>query len=124
MDIRNDRVIEDEQTPVREPSRFEKFVGQILSGSFLTKAEVRRQYPYIFFMVLLMFLYIANVFHIQKLHRKSDRLTEQVKELRSRSLTTASMRMMSTRRSEIVKELERRGIPVRESVDPPRILER
>lgn len=124
MDLKHDREIENQDAPKKEASRFERYLGQVLSGSFLTRAEVRRQYPYIFFMVILMFLYIANIFHIQKLHRRHDSLTEQVKELRSRSLTTSSLRVMSTRRSEIIKELERRGIPVHETVVPPKIIEK
>ena len=90
--------------PVRPPSRFERYVGQMLA--------------------LLMFLYIANGFHIQKLHRRHDRLTEQVKELRARSLTVSSLRMISTRQSEIIRELELRGIPLEESLSPPKVIEK
>ena len=110
--------------PVRPPSRFERYVGQMLSGSFLMRAEVRRQYPYVLFMALLMFLYIANGFRIQKLHRRHDRLAEQVKELRARSLTVSSLRMISTRQSEIIRELELRGIPLEESLSPPKVIEK
>ena len=88
------------------------------------RAEVRRQYPYVLFMALLMFLYIANGFHIQKLPRGRDRLTEQVKELRARSLTVSSLRMISTRQSEIIRELELRGIPLEESLSPPKVIEK
>ena len=98
--------------PVRPPSRFERYVGQMLSGSFLMRAEVRRQYPYVLFMALLMFLYIANGFHIQKLHRRHDRLT------------VSSLRMISTRQSEIIRELELRGIPLEESLSPPKVIEK
>lgn len=112
------------QAAPRRPSRFERYVGQVLSGSILNRAEVRRQYPYIFFMAVLMFLYIANGFHIQKLHRQHDRLTAQIKELRARSLTISSQRMMSTRQSEIIRRLEERGIPLEESVSPPKVIEK
>lgn len=112
------------RSPCVHPSRFERYVGQMLSGSFLMRAEVRRQYPYVLFMALLMFLYIANGFHIQKLHRRHDRLTEQVKELRARSLTVSSLRMISTRQSEIIRELELRGIPLEESLSPPKVIEK
>ena len=63
-------------------------------------------------------------FHIQKLHRRHDRLTEQVKELRARSLTVSSLRMISTRQSEIIRELELRGIPLEESLSPPKVIEK
>lgn len=113
-----------EEEPLRGPSRLERYVGQILSGSILTRAEVRRQYPYVLFTAVLMFLYIANGFHIQKLHRRHEKLTAQVKELRARSLTVSSLRMISTRRSEILRRLEERGIPLDESVAPPKIIDK
>lgn len=109
---------------VKGPSWFERNLAQVLSGSILTRVEVRRMYPYVLFIVVLMFLYIANGYHIQKLHRRHDRLTEQVKELRSRSLTLSSIRMTQTRQSEIIKQLEERGIPLEESLTPPKIIDK
>ena len=109
---------------VKGPSWFERNLAQVLSGSILTGVEVRRMYPYVLFIVVLMFLYIANGYHIQKLHRRHDRLTEQVKELRSRSLTLSSIRMTQTRQSEIIKQLEERGIPLEESLTPPKIIDK
>ena len=35
-------------------------------------------YPYVLFIAVLMFLYIANGYHIQKLHRRHDRISEQM----------------------------------------------
>lgn len=120
----NDPVSASDSPKVKGPSWFERNLAQVLSGSILTRVEVRRMYPYVLFIVVLMFLYIANGYHIQKLHRRHDRLTEQVKELRSRSLTISSIRMTQTRQSEIIKQLEERGIPLEESLTPPKIIDK
>lgn len=120
----NDPVSASDSPRVKGPSWFERNLAQVLSGSILTRVEVRRMYPYVLFIVVLMFLYIANGYHIQKLHRRHDRLTEQVKELRSRSLTISSIRMTQTRQSEIIKQLEERGIPLEESLIPPKIIDK
>lgn len=115
----------DAETPrPKRPSWVERNVAQVLSGNILTRAEVRRMYPYVLFIAVLMFLYIANGYHIQKLHRRHDRISEQIKELRSRSLTLSSIRMTATRQSEIIKELEARGIPLQESLTPPKIIDK
>lgn len=87
-------------------------------GSFLMRAEVRRQYPYVLFMALLCFCISPTGFVFRSCSRRHDRLTEQVKELRARSLTVSSLRMISTRQSEIIRELELRGIPLEESLSP------
>lgn len=106
------------------PSRFERYVRRVISGSILADAEVQKHYPYVLFMAVLMFLYIANGFHTQKLHRQHERLTARVKELRAQSLTISSQRMIATRQSEIIRELEERGIPLDELVSPPKIIDK
>ena len=110
--------------PVSRPSRFERYVRRVISGSILADAEVQKHYPYVLFMAVLMFLYIANGFHTQKLHRQHERLTARVKELRAQSLTISSQRMIATRQSEIIRELEERGIPLDELVSPPKIIDK
>jgi len=109
---------------VSRPSRFERYVRRVISGSILADAEVQKHYPYVLFMAVLMFLYIANGFHTQKLHRQHERLTARVKELRAQSLTISSQRMIATRQSEIIRELEERGIPLDELVSPPKIIDK
>lgn len=113
-----------EKKPPRKPSKIERYIRQVLSGSILTQESVRKHYPYMLFMVLLMFLYIANGFHVQKLHRRHDQLSAQVKELRAKSLTIASQRMMATRQSTILEELQNREIPLEELLAPPQVIDK
>lgn len=108
----------------RRPSALENIFGQVISGNFLIRPEVRRQYPYILTLAVLMFLYIANGYYVQKLHRRNELLTDEIKELRARSLTLTSQRMTSTRQSEIIRELEKRGIPLIEATEPPYIIKK
>lgn len=97
-------------------------IASVLSGNILSKSEVTRAYPYMIFIACLMFLYIANVFRTQYIYREHARLTEQVKELRAKSMTIASDKMQFTRQSNIMVELERRGIPLRESLAPNKVI--
>jgi hypothetical protein len=94
----------------------------VLSGNILSRSEVTRAYPYMIFVACLMFLYIANIFRTQYIYREHARLTEQVKELRAKSMTIASDKMRATRQSNIMVELERRGIPLRESLTPNKVI--
>ncbi len=96
----------------------------MLSGNILTRPEVRRAYPYLLYLALLMFLYIAYDYRVQALHRRHDQLSKQVETLRVRSITYASELMESTRRSKIIEEVESRGIPLQESLVPPKIIDR
>jgi hypothetical protein len=99
-------------------------LGALLSGNILSRSEVRRAYPYMIFVVAFMFFYISNAFRTQRVYREHAALTEQVKALRSRSMTIASEKMQTTRQSNIIEELERRGIPLRESLTPNKVIPR
>lgn len=103
--------------------RSKKIFKGFISGNILRAPEVRRSFPYALFVALLMFLYIVNGYHTQKLNRRNNRLTEQVKELRAKSLAYSELRMTATRRSRIIEELHRRGIILNESLTPPKVVE-
>ena len=94
----------------------------MLSGNILSKSGVRRAYPYMIFVAFLAFLYIANAFRTQYLYREHLKLAEQVKELRSKSLTIASQKMQATRQSNIMVKLKERNIPLRESLTPNKVI--
>lgn len=106
----------------RKPSKIKQAVVSVLSGSILSRAEVKKQYPYMLFIAFLMMIYIGNVFKMQQLHRYHGRLSKEVKELRAKSLTISSQRVDATRQSQIIKELEARGIDLRESLVPPKVI--
>jgi chromatin segregation and condensation protein Rec8/ScpA/Scc1 (kleisin family) len=111
----------DEDIPA---SKTKEYIGMLLSGSILTRTEVRRVYPYLLMIAFLMLLYISSLFRMQQLHRREIELTRQVKELRAVSLELSAQRMNATRRSFIMDEVERRGIPLQESLTAPKIIER
>lgn len=110
-----------ERTPAEEKRRGNTLMS-VLSGNILSRSEVTRAYPYMIFVACLMFIYIANIFRTQYIYREHARLIEQVKELRAKSMTIASEKMQATRQSNIMVELQRRGIPLRESLTPNKVI--
>jgi hypothetical protein len=115
-----DVAVSDDARPT--PPRRKSDVSSVLTGDILSKKEVRRAYPYMIFVAALMFFYIANAFRSQHIHREHAALTEQVKALRARSMIVASEKMQATRQSKIMSELARRGIPLRESLTPNKVI--
>lgn len=104
-------------------SKGKEALASFLSGNFLTKAEVRRVYPYMIAIFALMIIYITNVFNMQQLYRRHSKLQQQVKELRARSATISAIKMNATRQSEITRVLSERGIELTESLTPPKVIE-
>lgn len=115
---------EDSFLEKRVPSKAKQYIGAVLSGSILSRAEVRKLYPYLLFVALLMMLYIANIFRTQQLYRRHDRLTVEVKELRAKAMTLSAERMKATKQSVIVRELAAMGSDLKEPLTPPKVINR
>jgi hypothetical protein len=94
------------------------FLGNYIAG------EAKSMLPYIVFVTILAIIYIFNGFAMNAQHRKHSRLTEQVKELRSKAMTINAQKMQDMQRSSILKRCQERGIELEESVVPPKIVEK
>lgn len=95
-------------------------VKDILDGSLIANDFILKQLPYIVFLVVLAFVYIANRYHAEKMVRESIELSKEISELRSQAITISSELMFISKQSEVAKLVESRGIGLKESVEPPR----
>lgn len=98
-------------------------IGQFFTGGVLSQDEFTQRLPVLVYIVFLMLLYIANGFHIQHKHSELDRITDELKQLKTEAVTTSAMRMTLTRQSEIERLLKERGIPLTREGRPPHLIE-
>lgn len=89
-------------------------IGQFFTGGVLSQEEFTRRLPVIVYVVFLMLLYIANGFHIQHKHSELDRISEELKQLKTEAVTSSAVRMTLTRQSEIERLLRERNIPLKQ----------
>ena len=95
-------------------------IKDLLDGSLIANDFIVRQLPYIVFLVLLAFIYIANRYNAEKVVRESIELTKEINELRAEAITTSSELMFISKQSEVSKLVQKRGLGLKESVEPPR----
>ncbi len=95
-------------------------VKELLDGSLIANDFIIRQLPYIVFLVILAFIYIANRYHAEKVVRQNVELTKEINDLRAEAITTSSELMFISKQSEVSKLVEKRGLGLKESVEPPR----
>ena len=103
-----------EQKEIRRGS-----IWDVFDGSVLTKDKVVRQLPFVLFITFLIILYIGNGYHSEKMIRQIMELQTELKELRARSISTASELEFMSRQSEVAKLVESRGLGLKEAVEPP-----
>ena len=116
-----DKIVTEKNPPGNRNLR--RFARGFMSGNLLRMPAVQRQLKYALVIAFFMLLYIANGYYTQKLNRRYTRLNNEVKELRTRSLSLNEMRMTASRQSEIMKALREYGIELEESVVPPTLVE-
>lgn len=92
----------------------------MLDGSLIANDFIVKQLPYIVFLVILAFVYIANRYHAEKVVRQNVVLQKEINELRAEAITTSSELMFISKQSEVAKLVEKRGLGLKESVEPPR----
>ena len=95
-------------------------IKDLIDGSLIANDFIVKQLPYIVFLVILAFVYIANRYHAEKVVRHSVELSKEINELRAEAITTSSELMFISKQSEVAKLVEKRGLGLKESVVPPR----
>lgn len=103
--------------------RKQSLPGKIMTGEIFEESKVRSHYPFALYCCVLIVAYIAYVFNYQRLQREEIRVKIELQEERSRAMVFSSMRMNASRHSNIIGEIERRGLPLIESSTPPRIID-
>ena len=94
-------------------------VRDFIDGSILTKSAVVQQLPFVLFLVALGIFYISNRYKSERVYRDMVSLQKELKELRFEAITTASDLMYMSKQSEVLKRVQREGLQLVESTEPP-----
>ena len=115
----NIEFIEEKEEAIHySPSFFKGFID----GTLLTRRFVLRQMPFFLFIALFGLIYISNRYHADRIRNNIFILKNELKELRSEALFTSSELMKLGRQTEVARELKDKGLDLKESVQPPKIL--
>jgi len=91
----------------------------VLDGSLLTRQNVIIQLPFVLFLTLLLVIYIGNRYHAERVIRKTLNLQTELKELRAKSISTASQLEYLSNQSQVARLVEQKNIGLKYSEKPP-----
>ena len=92
-------------------------ISSIIDGRVFSSELITRNVPFIFFLIFLAMLYIANNYRVQAKVRKIDTITRELKDLRDEHISIKSNLMFRTKKSEVANQLKDKGI--KEATKPP-----
>jgi hypothetical protein len=98
-----------------------KALSSVFSGTFLTNEKTLKHVPFLLFLALIAILYIANGYQADDKIRDVNRITNELKELRSEYISTKSDLMFVSKQSEVAKSVETMGL--KEPIAPPMKIE-
>ena len=98
-----------------------KGLSNVFSGTFLTNEKTLRHLPFILFLACIAIFYISNGYYADDKIREVNKLSNQLKELRTEYIYTKSELMFASKQSEVAKAAAILGL--KEPVVPPVIIE-
>jgi hypothetical protein len=94
-----------------------KGLSSVFSGTFLTNEKNLKHLPFVLFLGLIALFYIANGYYADDKIREVNKISNQLKELRSEYISTTSDLMFASKQSEVAKSAGQLGL--KEPVVPP-----
>lgn len=124
-EIEEQEIVVEETTPPkseksnkpRKKGVLGKGLSAVFSGTFLTNDKTLKHLPFIIFLAFIAILYIANGYYADDKIREVNKISNQLKELRSEYISTKSDLMFASKQSEVAKSAEKLGL--KEPVVPP-----
>lgn len=103
--------------PKKKKSGLIKSLNTVFSGTFLSNESVLKHVPFLLFLSVIAILYIANGYWADDKVRQVNKISAQLKELRSEYISTKSDLMFVSKQSEVARTAEKLGL--KEPVTPP-----
>ena len=97
-------------------------IRDLVDGNVLTRKAVLKQSRFILLLVLIAFFSIANRNHAEKTVIRLNRLQSDVKEMRSKSISTSSELVKKSRQSAVKRLVDNYELGLEENLEPPKKL--
>jgi len=91
----------------------------LLSGTLISDSLILKDIRYSALVVLLAVVFIANRFNAERVEREIIVLEQEVRDLRSESLSVSAELGSVSRQSEIIELVKKRGLGLQELREPP-----
>ncbi len=97
-------------------------VREVLNGRFLESEWLKRNRKLLVFIFIMLIINISVRYKSEKVIREVANLEEELKELRSQSISVAADLMKLSKPSEILDRVKKSGMGLSPSKEPPRKL--
>lgn len=93
-------------------------IRDILNGNILTKKFIQKQYGLLIMLAVLAFVYVDNRYYCETRMSKENQLKNELKDLKYESLTISAELMEISRRSNVLRMINDKGLDLVETTSP------
>lgn len=90
----------------------------LLGGGVLSREEVVSQIPFLLFLFVLLIFYISNQYQGARVMKNLMEVESRLKILKTESISVTFEKMEMSKQSEVIKLIEKKGLPLKEAVLP------
>lgn len=90
----------------------------LLGGGVLSREEVVSQIPFLLFLFVLLIFYISNQYQGARVMKNLMEVESRLKILKTESISVTFEKMELSKQSEVIKLIEKKGLPLKEAVLP------
>ncbi len=87
-----------------------KALSNVFGGSFLSDDRATQHIPFVLFLACIAILYIANGYYADDKIREVNKVSNEIKELRTEYISSKSDLMFVSKQSEVAKQVEAIGL--------------
>lgn len=98
-------------------------IRDILNGEILSKNFLKKQYGLLIMMAVLAFMYVDNRYSCEKQLAKEIELKKKIQDVKYESLTISAQLMEISRQSNVLNQLNTRGLDLIQTSNPPIVIE-
>ena len=98
-------------------------VRDILNGEILSKNFIKKQYGLVIMIAVLTFMYVDNRYSCEKQLAKEIELKKKIQDVKYESLTISAELMEISRQSNVLNQLNTRGLDLIQTSNPPIVIE-
>jgi len=118
----NEKVIEFVDVKEQRNKKVKVSFKDVMTGSAQLRVFLLTHIWFIIYIAFLGFLYISNHYALERQTKYYLKLNEQVKNLKAEATTTSAELMGLSSQTSVQKEVERRGLDLKEATNPPTLL--
>lgn len=108
-----------EEREKKTSASFKSMLKDLISGRFIVGKNIQKHIGYLFFVFILAMFYIGYRYKVESTAIENKKIEQEIKAMQAEFLTKKIDLMRLSKHSEILKQVQKRSLSIKEPKNPP-----